>query len=584
VRDNRVYLKLLGGLEQVDVILRRLDDDFCDPVELRADSFLGIPGLVQAIRSYTVSVANSLGTGLIETPALLPFLPQLCQRLLKEDLKLPSVASWWCGKASAKEYVLTHLKKLIIKPTFASIRKEPIFGDRLSGEELKELEAKIRHSPRDYVGQEITPLSTTPVLVGDRIQPRQSVLRCYLVSHESGYMMMPGGLTRVSASADTMVVSMQRGGGSKDTWVLANGPVSEFSLLPRATGPITLSREGGDLSSRVADNLFWLGRYVERAESLARLLRGVLSKLTDNSGPTSSPEWIILLKALTQQTQCLPGFVGAGSEKRLRAPEEELRSLIFESQRAGTLANTLAALLRVAGTVRDRLSTDMWRVLNAASSGHAPAAVDYWPITSTMELINRTVLNLSAFAGLAAESMTRGQGWRFLDMGRKLERSIQILSLMENMLTLQLENEAPLLETVLDISDSLMTYRRRYLARLQTTAVLDLLLSDETNPRAVAFQLVALMDDVEHLPHEKDLAGRTAEQRLMLSVLTRVRLAEPERLAEADKRGKRTELSSLTQSLIDELPGLSELITQRYLTHLQTSRHLGKDFQARGDR
>jgi uncharacterized circularly permuted ATP-grasp superfamily protein len=313
VRDNHVFLKVLGGLQPVDVILRRLDDDYCDPLELRPDSFLGVPGLVQAVLAGNVAVANALGTGLLETPALLAFLPGLCRHFLGEDLRLPSVATWWCGERVACEYVLAHLDELVIKPALASTRLEPVFVDELSRVQREELIVRIRARPGDYVGQQRLTLSTTPVLEGKRLQPRHLVLRTYLAAHDDSFLMMPGGLTRVSAAADTMVVSMQRGGGSKDTWVLSDAPVSEVSLLQPGGQPVALNRGGNDLPSRVADNLYWLGRYVERAEALTRLLRAVFVRLTETSGLEESRELPVLLRTVTELSKCLPGFVGEGA-------------------------------------------------------------------------------------------------------------------------------------------------------------------------------------------------------------------------------------------------------------------------------
>ncbi len=412
------------------------------------------------------------------------------------------------------------------------------------------------------------------------------VLRAYLAAKDDSFIVMPGGLTRVSASADTMVVSMQKGGGSKDTWVLASGPVSTFSLLRPSASPLELTRGGSDLPSRVADNLYWLGRYAERAEGATRLLRGILVRLTEKSGLAEVPELPVLLRALTHLCQAYPGFVGEGAAGRLAAPEPELLALIFDARRPGSLATVLQTLFRVAGMARDRISTDMWRALNTVVSGQwsevsaeyeqlaAGPAGAHWPLATVLDLLNRTVLNLTAFGGLAMESMTRGQGWRFLDMGRKLERCLHTISLLRNTLGTVQGGEGPLLEAVLEIADSSMTYRRRYLNSLQTAAVLDLLLADETNPRSLAFQLAALTDDVENLPRDASRPGRSPEQRLMLATLTRLRLADCESLAQADESGQRPQVAELLGRLAAELPTLSEAITRGYLIHLQASRHL----------
>jgi uncharacterized circularly permuted ATP-grasp superfamily protein len=259
VRDGVVYLKTLEGLERVDVIVRRLDDDFCDPLSLRGDSSLGVPGLVQAVRAGTVTVANALGSGLVESPALLAFLPLLCRHLLGEELELPSVATWWCGDPGARAYVEQHLASLVVKPVFPGTGMEPVFGADLDAAGREALVARMRARPSAFVAQEQVALSTAPSWEGGRLQPRHVTLRTFCVATATGYGVMPGGLTRVAERTDSLVVSMQRGGGSKDTWVLADGPVPAFSLLRPAGEVVEVSRGGSGLPSRVADDLFWLG-------------------------------------------------------------------------------------------------------------------------------------------------------------------------------------------------------------------------------------------------------------------------------------------------------------------------------------
>jgi uncharacterized alpha-E superfamily protein len=379
-----------------------------------------------------------------------------------------------------------------------------------------------------------------------------------------------------------MVVSMQKGGGSKDTWVLSPGPVNTFSMLHATVQPVELSRGGSDLPSRAADNLYWLGRYAERTDALVRLLRGILVRLTEQSGLVEVPELPALLRTLTQQTHTFPGFVGKGAEARLAAPVEEVLAVLFDDSRPGSLAATLDYLRRVAGMARDRISTDMWRVLSGLDLGEQPpsaAAEDDGSeggrtLSDVLDLLNRIVSALAAFGGLAVESMTRGQGWRFLDMGRRLERSLQIVTLLRSTLASATANEGPVLEALLEIADSSMTYRRRYLSSLQTAPVLDLLLADETNPRSLAFQLAALAANLDDLPREAALPGRSAEQRQMLSVLTALRLADVDELARPDSAGARLRLDSLLGRLGAELPVLSDTITRNYLSHLEPSRHL----------
>ncbi len=574
VRDNRVFLKVLGGLQPVDVIFRRLDDDFCDPLELRPDSFLGVPGLVNAVRRGTVTVANALGTGVIETPAVLAFLPRLCKELLGEDLLLESTPTWWCGDPDSLRYVIDHFDQLVIKPTFPAARMEPEFPSELSAERRSQLLARLRHRPREFVAQSRMDLSSTPVLDGDKLVRRKLVVRSYLAADVGGgFAFMPGGMTRVSATSDAPVVSMQRGGGSKDTWVLADTAVSEFSLLPAGGSRVPITRSGGDLPSRAADNLFWLGRYAERAEGLARLVRGIVVRISERSGIGDNSEVPSLLHALAVQ---------ADAKAKRPAPTDDpfarVRPAVFNTDNPKSLASVVRSVRHVASVVRDLISLDLWRVVNMLGEWTNEPPDDPTP-AEVLDLLHRSVITLAAFGGLAAESMTRGEGWRFLDMGRKLERAVHTITLLKTTLVVPAANEGPVLDAVLEVMDSRMTYRRRYLGSLRAEAVLDLVVDDETNPRSLASQLVDLLDDVDHLPRSGG-AGRSAEQRFALSAVASVRMAEPDKLAAVDD-GTRPALNELLDLVGGWLPILSDAITQQYLSHLQVSRHLATPEAAR---
>jgi uncharacterized circularly permuted ATP-grasp superfamily protein/uncharacterized alpha-E superfamily protein len=576
VRDNHVFLKTLGGLQQVDVILRRQDDDFCDPLELRPESTLGVPGLVQALHAGRVAVANPLGSGILESPALMMFLPRLAKHVLGEELRMPSVPTYWCGDAEGQAYVLANLERMVIKPVFPGTRRDPVFGETLTREGLEEWRGRIGHCPRDFVGEEKIALSTAPVLVGKVAEPRHIVLRAHLAATglgdgSGGYAVMPGGLTRFSASAESMVVSMQRGGGSKDTWVLSSGPVDPFSLLPQPGAAIDISRAGGDLPSRVADNLFWLGRYVERAEAMARLARGVMVRLADQSVETS-PELQRLLGTLSGDAT-----VAAGEVAR---PEQRLAELLVTPEYPGGLQSTLGHIYRIASLVRDRISADTWRIINRLERDFPSSTTPVVHVNEILPGLDRLILTFAAFGGLAMESMTRGYAWRFLDIGRRIERAVATMHLLQGTLVEVLEREGPLLEAVLEVADSLMTYRRRYMTTLQAAPVLDLLLADESNPRSVGFQLARLTEHVQALPQtaaKAEVGQRTPEERLLLRRLTDLRLVEmPEEAepAEAEGRLRRGRLEDLLGVMAVDLFTLSERLSQTYLSHAIATRQL----------
>jgi uncharacterized circularly permuted ATP-grasp superfamily protein/uncharacterized alpha-E superfamily protein len=591
VRDNRVYLKLLGGLQPVDVILRRLDDDYCDPLELRGDSVLGVPGLVQAVRAGNVAMANALGSGLVESPGMLAYLPALCRYLLGEDLQVPSVPTWWCGDEVSLSHVLANFDRMVIKATFGSRTEEPIFGEKLASRDRDALATAIRARPTEYVAEEQLQLSTAPALTGEGLRPRHIVIRNFLAASGSGYVLMPGGLTRVAASPDTLVVSMQKGGGSKDTWVLSDGPVSDFSLLPTLSRPVEIRRDGGDLPSRAADDLYWLGRFVERIEGTVRLLRGVLVRLTDQSSPVEVPDLSCFFRALSPMGVRFRALEADDPDMRLAAIEAEIASILVDEGRSGSIAASIRGLHRIAAKVRDRLSTDLWKILSALElkGDEAPGFEEIAAearaergalrdhdkrrgLGALREIMDRQIVALAAFGGLVAESMTRGQGWRFLDMGRRLERALHTLALLRSTMVSAARQEAPILEAILLIADSTMTYRRRYMSQIQAAPVLDLLVFDEANPRSLAYQLAALSSSIDLLPRSELTPGLADEQRIVLGALTALRMAEADRLAQVDPSGRRTKLHELLAKIDAELPLLSDALTRHYFSHLQLSR------------
>jgi uncharacterized alpha-E superfamily protein len=305
-------------------------------------------------------------------------------------------------------------------------------------------------------------------------------------------------------------------------------------------------------------------------------------RLTEKSGLAEVPELPVLLRALTHQTGVKPGFLGAGAPERIAAPENELRAIVFDTRRAGSLAATITALQRVGGTVRDRMSLDMWRIIGSldfsGGIGARPSAGAVRehdaapPLGEVLDLLDRRIPALAAFSGLVAESMTRGQGWRFLDMGRRIERALATLGLVRTALTTSTSHEGPVLEALLEIADSAMTYRRRYMSSLQTAPVLDLLLADEDNPRSLAFQLAALAEAIDDLPRVDPGHGRSPEQRLILKSLTRVRVADIDDLAQPGPEGGREQLDDLLAGLAADIPVLSDTLTRNYLAHLQVSR------------
>lgn len=575
VRDDRVFLKTLSGLEPVDVILRRVDDDWCDPLELRNDSTLGVPGLLEAMRAGNVAVANALGSGLVQSPALMAFLPGLCRKLLGEDLKVPSVATWWCGQAKEREYVLQHLDEIVLKAAFRG-GPRGLETQGLNKSEQAALERRVAFQPHAFVAQERVNLSTAPVWTGTGLVPRPVAVRVYLVASGDGYRVMPGGLTRVSPDPGVAFVSMQRGGTSKDTWVQAEGPVDETSLLQAGLQSVDLRRVGNNLPSRLADNFYWLGRYSERADATARLLRATLVRFSPETTGSALPLLEPLLNALAAQGQ----LASIAEKPELRANPEALEAdlmrAIFDPERKGSLRRLADHLQHLAMLVRDRTSNDLWRVLSTVDDRvtlppGSPAVL----AGDAVGMLNQTILALASFHGLARENMTRAQGWRFLDMGVRIERCIYLATFLDCALRSSEADNPSVLEAVLDVADNAITYRSRYNLLPNIAAVYDLVLLDDTNPRSMLFQLNQLVKHLERLPREKQSALPSPAYRVLLECLTRVRLVDPRPLAGLDGRWHRSEVGEVIGDILRDLPRLSDAIAVSYFAHSTTSRSGG---------
>ncbi len=467
--------------------------------------------------------------------------------------------------------MLDNLPQMVIKRAFSSIQDKPVFAGKLSWDELEKLRNSILAGPSLFVGEHYVALSTAPVLVENRVQPRHLVLRLHATSVDDGYCVMPGGLARFSGSADSMIVSMQRGGGSKDAWVLSDGPVDSFSFLQPPGQAVVFSRALGDLPSRVADNLFWLGRYEERAQANARLARGIVTRLMDQTFDASA-ELPILFSALEKQTMYTQ------PEGREFSAEARLVEILMRNTHPNGFPATLQSIYRIAALVRDRMSLDIWRIINRLDEDF-PRAETFDPaLLDILPALDRLIITFAAFDGLTMESMTRGYAWRFLDIGRRLERVLATLTLLSETLVPVVDREGPLLESVLEIADSIITYRRRYTTNLQVPPVLDMLLADESNPRSAAFQLVRLQEHLASLVPDGTGVGLSAPERIILRLLTDIRLADLNTLGrsdDTDDNRPREHLDRLLKIWMDELRMLSDVISRAYLVHVSESRQLG---------
>jgi uncharacterized circularly permuted ATP-grasp superfamily protein/uncharacterized alpha-E superfamily protein len=573
VLDRRVYLKTLDGLKPVDVILRRLDDSFCDPLELRGDSLLGIPGFVEAARSGSVAIDNALGSGLVETAAHMAFLPGLCQQLLGEPLRMPSVATWWCGQEEPRRYVLDHLKELVIKPAFPRFGRHPEFPELMEPAGYESLVRRIEAQPEEFVAQERVALSTVPVHTDSGLAPRHAVLRVYAAWNGQSYTVLPGGLTRVSTQHSSLVVSMHLGGGSKDTWVLG-GPAEAVSARRQLSVQIPVQQRERDLPSRVADNLFWLGRYAERVEARVRFVRALWPALSSEEDFGGAVSLETAIRALAGFAYLSAGTSSESLGEQRWSVQRILTEMVYDPSQTSSLRWNLKELRRVAWHLKERLSLDTWRVLQQLESqfsGFAPPDADQ-RYFSGLDLLDNVVLTLSAFSGLLMENTTRGFGWRFLEIGRRMERALQTAELLRCSLGSAAAELEPCLQVLLQIADSSITYRMRYPTVLQTDFVLQLLMADESNPRSVGFQLATLLHEINRLQENEEAGHDSTACHLALKAVSLVRSSSMADLSRRDTEGNFGALEEIVNQLKLTLWELSDTLTARYFSNLTAGR------------
>jgi uncharacterized alpha-E superfamily protein len=558
--------------------------------------------LLQAARLGNVAVANALGTSLVESPSLLPFLPGIARHWTGQELLLPSVASWWCGQDEARRQVSQQRGRLVFRSAFRVARQETTPSEELWAKSPEEILRLIETRPAELDAQEAVDRSTAPVLINGRTEPWRAALRVFLVAHEGSYQVLSGGLVRMAPESRALDLSILAGQVSKDAWVLSTGPVHHASLLPTSQAPIVLRRTGADLPSRVADNLFWFGRRVERAQGACRLLRLVLACLTGEEELEDTPELPTLIRCLAVSGQIEPGFALDEMKNELPNIAQALPAAVLDEGQPGSLRATFEQAYSNASMVRDRLSLDSWRIvhrigrrlasasaavvntLSVASGPDGDSVPDFAGVLSVApfelveldEMLDELIVDFAALDGLFSESMTRTPAWRFLELGRRLERSLYTVALVQSLLASSSPYEAKILGAVLKVADSLMTYRARYLAAVHPATTLDLLLTDETNPRSLAFQLVAIADHVARLPRGEAQPLGASEDRITASLVHGIRMVEVEDLSLKPGEPERTKLGRLLARVADQLPKLSDLVSHRYLIHAGRPRQLSE--------
>ncbi|MCB0667000.1 MAG: circularly permuted type 2 ATP-grasp protein, partial [Saprospiraceae bacterium] len=564
VRDGYIWLKTIGGLEKVDVIVRRVDDVFCDPLEFREDSQLGVVGLTEVVRQNKVLLISTLGSRILENPGLMAFLPGLCQHLLGEDLILPSVATWWCGQEPERRFVMENIRNLVIRPIYQTQSEKAVLGPSMGEEDVQLWRRKIEAKPFLYVGQEIVEFSTSPSLIHGKMEARNTVLRSYAVADNvnNTYEIMQGGLSRSAPEKGIFLLTNQSGGISKDTWITGT------SLMPKVKPPEIkqLKKSQTFIPSSTGENLYWLGRYLERSINLARYLRIVLRQYyeEDSDEPWRDHSMLEILKGLTDLTKSYPGFY---NQKVSVEPAKELVELISNYHKPGSLGNTLQSFVRNGYKVRDRLSLDIWRILDSISGEIEELLRAGQELGLIHAVLDRLIIKLMAFVGLNIDTMSREVTWRLVNIGRFIESSINSAHVL-HLLTVKHppEIERHLLETILMTQESLVSYRYKYRSRIEIDGVLELLVKEELNPKSLIYQINHCDEYLNRISKgDRDNKMNEAQKKL-LEISTMIRLSEVERL-QGITRGHRKELKDLLEKIIRNLSEVSDVIYQTYFTH-----------------
>ena len=579
VRNNRLYMKTIGGTQQVDVLLRRLDSEWTDPLEMRNDSLLGVPGLVNCVRQGNLKVTNALGSRFAETPANLAFLPWLARNYLGEQLEIPSVATWWCGQANECKYVLEHLDSLVIKSTFRNFGSQSFFGPELSARQLDALRAAISAHPTHYCGQEILRSSTTPVYQANSLEPRPYLLRVFLVADaKSGkWQMMPGGFARCAPNSNQVCVSLQTGGCSKDVWVVPDTASDAEPATPNLSLPTDAlqtqlpERRRFDLPSRTANNLFWLGRYIARAEMQTRLLRTTLHLLLEEQLPETQRACLPFCRQLDRSLPvAMPLTDPATGQLNSVQIDTNIQCALNDASNPDSLVNTLGSIERITESLKDRLSIDSWKRINSIRQLATRAAnleVSIYEDESD-EFLETALEQLSSLISDITENMIRSQSWLFMQMGRHIERGLTTAQLLDEVFLTHEQLSPALLRRVLDLSDCNITYRRRYLNNLHATAVLDILVFDPTNPRSLIFQAERLRTLLKKLPHAST-DSRHPIDAYATQLFGQIGMTSAEELMQQLCSEQASQVRDFFSATIEKLTRLSVMIETGYFAHTE---------------
>jgi uncharacterized circularly permuted ATP-grasp superfamily protein/uncharacterized alpha-E superfamily protein len=564
VRDERLYLKSMHGRERIHALIRRLDDGYCDPLELRPDSALGVPGLLQAVRAGRLMVANPIGSAFLESPAINGFLPAISRRALGTELLLPSLDSWWCGEDVAREQSIDMLSQAVIKSTHGAGFDLPPLGPQLSPVQLADARRRIEGDPEAFTLQSYVQLSQTPTWSRGLVAPRGSMIRLFAIGDADGnWQTMPGGLTRIAGEQE--LVAMQRGGSSADTWIMTRGAVDRVSLLPGRLGQREIADKRRPVSSRAAENLFWLGRYTERTENAVRFSRQILARLHDEE-PAPDPVLTAVARVAIGH-RLVPEAVPSPVQSP-RLFERTLLAGLAHRDPSSSVSFNLDALSRAAGEIRERLAQDQWRLISGAGAafartlralrGDGELSAD----AAQFALLAATD-RLAAITGAQQDRMTRDDGWRMLALGRQIERLIAMSEALRIVLGTGALRYPAGFHLTLELFDSTITYRALYPGLEQAAALIDLVVLDPSNPRSMACVGATLQQLIRELPARDGGANQDLLKLLAAAGLDE-RLGE---LCEPGDDGTYRALEALLARLTAGAMKLSDALGMRFFSH-----------------
>lgn len=573
VRYGKLWMKSLMGLKQVDVILRRVDDVFVDPLEFREDSYLGVAGLMEVVRLQNVAIVNPIGSGILENPALIPFMNNISKYFLDEELILPQIASWWCGQEKERKYVLEHLSSLVIKRIDRPNRERIYFCEFLGKDELHNLKIDILTNPYKFVAQDRIHFSSAPNFIKGQLEPRHIVCRAFSIAKQEQYSVMPGGLVRVAAKREELKVSNQRGGTSKDFWIVSDEPqnsMQQYSWFKSSSSEIYGLN---DVPSNTAENLFWSGRYLGRTIVTARYLRMVMNQMNQiqyNDKDSQSENLKILFRSITNITSTFPGFVDDKDGKAMASPMGEIENVIFDNNKSGSFAQTLSSFNNAFYSLRNLWSKDMWRVFESIQKGWA----DYKgsgtiSIAQHIKFLDSMLTRLIAFMALIEESVLVKQGLLLYFIGLQMEQAMMTIAKFRSLVVVEYPEdlEYKILESLLSSHESLNIYRYSYRSYLSLNNVLSLILFDKEYSRSLTYQINRLKKDIDKLPVNGS-ADLTECKKTILEASLKVSNVQLTDLIKRDGQGEvRVMLDRLLSDLSDLLHATSMSISDTYFNH-----------------